>query len=220
MGIKECIMEDIFTNIYKKKTWGKGSGTGSKLSNDNLKYIELLKSIITKYNITTICDIGCGDWEFSKHINYDKMNIEYTGIDCVEHIIKENDKLYSGDNITFIHKSISKDYIPSGYDLIIIKDLIQHWDDETILSFLGKLISKNKYVFSTNGYKFMRDPSKNSLKKRDINNKYRYFPVSINKYHLKKFKSKSIMVSEHRAKQMILFTDCNKCLKDNDDDSN
>ena len=37
MGIKECIMEDIFTNIYKKKTWGKGSGTGSKLSNDNLK---------------------------------------------------------------------------------------------------------------------------------------------------------------------------------------
>ena len=66
----------------------------------------------------------------------------------------------------------------------------------------------------------MRDPSKNSLKKRDINNKYRYFPVSINKYPLKKFKSKSIMVSEHRAKQMILFTDCNKCLKDNDDDSN
>ena len=47
-----------------------------------------LKEIIIQNKDKVICDIGCGDWEFSKHINYDKMNIEYTGIDCVEHIIK------------------------------------------------------------------------------------------------------------------------------------
>ena len=41
-----------------------------------------------------------------------------------------------------------------------------------------------KIDFFNNGYKFMRDKTKNSIKKRDINNNYRYFPVDIDKYPL------------------------------------
>ena len=51
----------------------------------------------------------------------------------------------------------------------------------------------------------MRDPSKNSLTKRDINNQYRYFPVDINKHPLNTFKEQCIMDQTHRAKQMLLF---------------
>ena len=39
-------MEDIFTNIYKKKIWGNGSGSGSNISKDTLKYINILEDII------------------------------------------------------------------------------------------------------------------------------------------------------------------------------
>ena len=198
-------MEKAFTEIYDKKRWGGGSGSGSKVSPDNLKYIGILEDIIKTNDIKTVCDIGCGDWEFSKYINYNKMGVNYTGIDCVKSVIDSNIQKYKKDGIDFKHKSIDENYIPEGYDLIVIKDVIQHWEDKDILSFMKKIIDKNEYVFSTNGYKFMRDPSKNKIEKRDIKNQYRYFPVDIDKYPMNVFKSKCIMECKHRAKQMVLL---------------
>ena len=196
-------MEEAFTEIYQKKRWGNGSGTGSKLSFDNKKYIELLESIIEEYNIHTICDIGCGDWEFSQYINF--KDCEYLGIDCVKSVIDSNIKEHTVSNINFEHRSVEDEYFPNGYDLIIIKDVIQHWEDEDIIKFMKKLLMNNKYVFSTNGYKFMRDPSKNSILKRDINNQYRYFPVNIDRYPLNTLKMECLMRFERRAKQMLLL---------------
>lgn len=201
-------MEYIFTNIYKKNIWGNGSGSGSNISKDTLKYINILEEIIKENDIKSICDIGCGDWNFSQFINFD--NIEYLGIDCVKYVIDENIKKYKKTNINFEHKIISDDYIPKNYDLIIIKDVIQHWTDEDIIKYLPLILKNNKYVFSTNGYKFMRDKNKNNITKRDINNKYRYHPVDINKYPLSLFKDNVVSITNHRAKQLILFTNNNK----------
>lgn len=199
-------MENIFTNIYDKKIWGNGSGSGSNVSKDTLKYIQILESIInnSEYNIKTICDIGCGDWEFSQFINFGDK--EYLGIDCVNYIIKINQDKYEKENIKFEHKIVNDDYIPKGFDLIIIKDVIQHWKDEDILKYLNEILINNKFIFCTNGYKFMRDKTKNDLKKRDINNKYRYHPVDIDKYPLSEFKEYVLSENKYRAKQMILFT--------------
>ena len=110
--------------------------------------------------------------------------------------------LVAGD----IGKVVDDNYIPKGYDLIIIKDVIQHWTDEDILNYLNQILINNKFVFCTNGYKFMRDKSKNDLKKRDINNKYRYHPVDIDKYPLLEFKEHVLTNNKHRAKQMLLLT--------------
>ena len=35
-------MEEAFTTIYQKNRWGNGSGSGSNMTIDNKKYIELL----------------------------------------------------------------------------------------------------------------------------------------------------------------------------------
>ena len=56
----------------------------------------------------------------------------------------------------------------------------------------------------------MRDKNKNNITKRDINNKYRYHPVDINKYPLSLFKDNVINITNHRAKQLILFTNNKK----------
>tara|TARA_B100001094_G_C18184444_1_gene802872 strand:- start:2388 stop:3002 length:615 start_codon:yes stop_codon:yes gene_type:complete len=196
-------MEEAFTEIYKKNRWGNGSGSGSNMSPDNKKYIEILEGILKDYGIKTICDIGCGDWRFSQFINF--KGCKYLGIDCVKSVIDENKKEYTKKNINFEHKSVEDNYIPSGYDLIIIKDVIQHWEDEDIIKYMNELIKNNKYVFTTNGYKFMRDKSKNELTKRDINNNYRYFPVDINKYPLNSIEMDCLMKHERRAKQMLLL---------------
>ena len=197
-------MEDAFKNIHKKNIWGGGSGTGSKMTRNNKKYIEKLQKVIKDKDINSICDVGCGDWEFSQYIDFSEK--EYLGIDCVPDIIKKNKERFSKDNIHFEHKVIGKDYLPKGYDLIILKDVIQHWTDEDILKYLNEILINNKFVFCTNGYKFMRDKKKNDLKNRDINNKYKYHPVDVDKYPLSEFKEYVLTENKHRAKQMILFT--------------
>tara|TARA_R100000963_G_C4617781_1_gene86203 strand:- start:80 stop:682 length:603 start_codon:yes stop_codon:yes gene_type:complete len=196
-------METAFTEIYAKKRWGEGSGSGSKMTPDNKEYISLLQSIINEKGIQSICDIGCGDWGFSQYINF--AGVQYLGIDCVKSVIDDNKRKYEKENINFQHKSIDANYIPEGFDLIIVKDVIQHWEDDEILHYMDHIIKKNKYVFSTNGYKFMRDPVKNTILKRNINNPYRYHPVSLDKYPLCEFKQHSIMIKHRRAKQMVLF---------------
>ena len=201
-------MEEAFTEIYSKNRWGNGSGSGSNMSLDNQKYIEILEGILKDYKIKKICDIGCGDWRFSQYINF--TGCKYLGIDCVKSVIDTNKNEHTKKNIKFEHKSVEDNYIPSGYDLIIIKDVIQHWKDEDIIKYMNELIKNNKYVFTTNGYKFMRDKSKNNLTKRDINNQYRYFPVDINKYPLNSIEMKCLMKHERRAKQMLLLKEKEK----------
>ena len=199
-------MENIFTDIYTKNIWGGGSGSGSNVSKDTLKYINLLETIINtkEYDINTICDVGCGDWSFSQFINFGDK--EYLGIDCVKSVIDKNIELYEKDNIIFEHKIVDDNFIPKGYDLIIIKDVIQHWTDEDILKYFNEILINNKFIFCTNGYKFMRDKTKNDLEKRDINNKYRYHPVDICKYPLNQFKDYVLTNNKHRAKQMLVLS--------------
>ena len=112
---------------------GNGSGTGSNMSRNNNKYIELLESIMEQYKIKTICDVGCGDWQFSQHVDFGDR--KYLGVDCVKSVIDENIKNFKKKNINFQHKSIGDDYTPKGYDLVIIKDVIQHWTDEDIIKY-------------------------------------------------------------------------------------
>ena len=72
-------MEDAFKNIHKKNIWGGGSGTGSKMTRNNKKYIEKLQKVIKDKDINSICDVGCGDWEFSQSIDFSEK--ENLGID-------------------------------------------------------------------------------------------------------------------------------------------
>ena len=161
-------MEESFTKIYDKKIWGGGSGTGSKMSRNNLKYIDVLQSVLDGNEIKTICDVGCGDWEFTQHIDFGDR--KYLGIDCVKSVIEANKKKFKRKNVKFEHRVIGDSYIPEGYDIVIIKDVIQHWTDEDIIKYFTRIVKNNKLVFCTNGFKFMRDQSKNKLKKRDMRN--------------------------------------------------
>ena len=87
-------MEEILKKIYDKNKWGGGSGTGSNMSRNNKKYIDILNEILHNkdYKIKSVCDIGCGDWQFSRYIDF--KGFEYTGIDCVKSVIDENKKTY------------------------------------------------------------------------------------------------------------------------------
>ena len=156
-------MESTFTNIYDKKKWGSKNGRGCSGTGSNNRptpdirwYIKTLVQHISDTDSKTICDVGCGYWEFSKTIDW--SGLHYTGMDCVKSVIENNQKCYSSDNIIFKHQDAVS--IPEGFDFVILKDVIQHWDSDVIVEVVPQIIKKNKYVFLANGYMFGRDRTK------------------------------------------------------------
>jgi 2-polyprenyl-3-methyl-5-hydroxy-6-metoxy-1,4-benzoquinol methylase len=128
-------MKTVFDNIYKNKIWYKGSGSGSLVSNTK-DYISFLEEYIVANQIKRIVDLGCGDWQFSKTINWD--NLHYLGVDLVESVIENNIEKFSQPNIRFECVDVLSYDLPST-DLIIIKDVLQHWPNQEVINFLNKI---------------------------------------------------------------------------------
>ncbi len=142
--------EDIFTDVYNRGEWGRNeegqghSGEGSTEENTRI-YRCFLEQFLASKQIKSVVDLGCGDWQFSKLINWDGIN--YTGIDVVKHVIDKNQALYSAPNINFIHSN-GLFNLPEA-DLIICKDVLQHLPNEIIALFLPQL-SRYKHCLITN----------------------------------------------------------------------
>jgi hypothetical protein len=138
-------MKQIFTEIYAKNGWGYGSGEGS-LPQNTETYRTFLQQFIRDRHIRTVIDYGCGDWQFSRLIDW--RNVYYLGLDVVDSLIEHHNSTYRANNIKFKAIDGVPDELPDG-ELIIIKDVLQHWSNNTILSFIPK-IKKYKYALITN----------------------------------------------------------------------
>jgi len=142
-------MKDIFTNIYLNKEWlqicGTYSGPGSSIECSK-PFVDFLQEFITVNNIKSILDIGCGDFNLFKHLKLD--DIQYKGIDIVDFIIKDNIEKYSSSNIKFKCKDVTQEKETDIYDLIIIKDVLQHLSYESILAILNNINGKNLFLIN------------------------------------------------------------------------
>ena len=133
----------MFDTIYKYNLWLFGSGSGS-LKINNYYYLDFLKKLLKEKNIKSVCDLGCGDWQTLKHINWD--NTRYLGIDCVQKVIDNNIKCYEKQNVKFMCKNILEYAIPES-EVYIIKDVLQHLSIKHIHILLNTLKTKKfKYI--------------------------------------------------------------------------
>ena len=153
-------MKIQFTEIYDKELWGvgRGSGTGSSLF-ANRKYIRWLENFLKDNNIKSVIDFGCGDWQFSQHVKWG--DIDYLGLDIVESVIETNKKQFPA------HKFVCDiDVFPylKDRDLIIIKDVLMHWPDEQIETFLDRLIKQDIRILLVNSATTTTQKAKRKLK--------------------------------------------------------
>ena len=141
---------NIFKYIYIYNLWGFESGSGS-LSQNNKQYIDFLNQFIHSHiDIHRIIDLGCGDWQLHRHIDF-KEN-KYLGIDIVKEVIDNNRTHYSTDKIQFkCVNFLDVDFILPRGDLLIVKDVLQHLSNSNIRIFLDKLqMNSYKYILITN----------------------------------------------------------------------
>jgi len=137
--------KEVFNQIYRENRWGFGSGSGSTVENTN-QYRWFVQNFIRSNKIRSIVDIGCGDWQFSKLIDWSGIN--YIGLD-VSDVVLENTRIFARPGISFQEANALKDPLPQA-DLAILKDVIQHWTNAEILEFWPKL-QNFKMALITNG---------------------------------------------------------------------
>lgn len=202
--------EQVFEEIYAKEKWGKGrgSGTGSDPKYCE-KYLEFLSNMLNeeKYRIESVLDIGCGDWQLYEGFKWPK-DVEYTGCDISAAAI---DLAKTRTDMELIKAASIEDtlYIIDRYpnDLILIKDVMQHWTDEEIAYFLSelKLITDWKYVLISNNWKFHRDPTKNGQPR--VMDRYSWAPIPVDHPALVEFGFKPIFrYPKGGFKQVMLTT--------------
>jgi SAM-dependent methyltransferase len=130
-----------FDKIYNESHWGYKSGPGS--DPDFAKpWIDIVNSFLEKNDVSTVIDVGCGDWRIGKHLNLEGK--DYTGVE-VSTVMFSETVLNSADNIKFINGDFQTLDIHHA-DLIIIKDVLQHLSNSSIYTMINKIMEKSRYA--------------------------------------------------------------------------
>jgi len=145
-------IEKVFTDIYLKNLWGGKlgefySGDGSSHHYPD-RYGEMVKEFIHKKRITSVVDLGCGDFVVGSKIQ--EAGIQYVGVDIVQELIKENQKRFSNSDVSFQCLNILTDPLPDG-ELCLVRQVFQHLSNAEISLALQKIRSY-PYVIITEYY--------------------------------------------------------------------
>lgn len=193
----------IFTNIYETSRWGsnkdaayKGSSGGGSSLQRNINYVKFLRSFIQEQSISSVVDLGCGDWRCGS-ATYDDISIKYIGYDAYDKVIIANASRYP--KYTFIHLDFfthRKDLIKA--DLCILKDVICHWKNEDIYTFLDYLIANKlyKYILICNG----KDQNKDDT---DVEVTGNWRPLSANFLPLRKYSPEILLYYDIKEVSVI-----------------
>jgi len=193
-------MEQIFTHVYENKIWGDNqnsdysgsSGGGSDTNYNKDTYIPIFKKIILDKKITSVVDLGCGDFRCGKLL-YEDMDVTYTGYDTYQKVVEYNAKQFPSPKYSFHHLDFYtyKEKLEHA-DLCILKDVLQHWSLEYIYTFLDYIVQHKmfKYVLICNcGYQKKHNTDIPTGEFRPLSGQYfplkKYNPIVIGIYHTK-----------------------------------
>lgn len=168
-------MNQRFEEIYATNEWKHGSGEGS-LAEHTRGYVSFLERFLQERRITSVVEMGCGDWQFSKHVRWGAAR--YQGYDVVRSVIAANQAQHAREGVSFQLYSGDPAELPAA-ELLIVKDVLQHLSDSAVARFLPHL-SRYRYALLTNCVN-PRGPTVN----RDIaDGDFRYLDLRLAPFHL------------------------------------
>ncbi|MBX9873511.1 MAG: class I SAM-dependent methyltransferase, partial [Beijerinckiaceae bacterium] len=134
-----------FSEIYAEGRWGPGSGIGS-LPDNARPYAALLQAFLRDNAIRSVVDVGCGDWQFSRLIDW--SGIDYRGFDVVPAVIEANRAAFGGATVRF---DLLDDLgaLPAA-DLVLCKDVLQHLPLEDVAAYLELFTTQFRHALVTN----------------------------------------------------------------------
>lgn len=121
-----------FTQMYQKNGWFLAesvSGPGSTLrATEPLR--AMLPQIIRDFNVRSLLDAGCGDFNWMKEVNL--RMVEYIGVDVVNNeIIEHNIACYGSANRPFMIADVTRDDLRRA-DLILCRHCLSHLPNQCV----------------------------------------------------------------------------------------
>ena len=143
MGLKEQ-----FSTIYRDNLWQSKesvSGSGSELKATKHLIDKFHYMIHDAFEINSILDIPCGDFNWMKEVNL--HGIKYIGADIVEELVEKNNFDYPLNEFHCL--DITSDPLPM-VDLVFVRDCLGHLTDANIFKALKNIqASGSKYLAVT-----------------------------------------------------------------------
>ncbi len=138
---------EVFSTVYEEQIFGSAPGqeyySGDGSAEQFAKsYVELVADHIAQHGITSVVDLGCGDFRIGSKIA--PLVPQYRGIDIVPQLIEHNTRHYGSERVHFECRDIVDDPLPAA-DLCLIRQVFQHLNNSEILCVLNKL---NDYRWS------------------------------------------------------------------------
>ena len=138
-----------FSLIHRYNLWSSSesiSGPGSELSR-TIRIREFLQYFIQKYQIKSILDVPCGDFNWMKQV--DLTGIKYFGGDIVDSLITANQRAHGSDLVKFGLVDIIESELPMS-DLVIVRDLFIHFSPPNVSAAINNIIkSKSSFLLTT-----------------------------------------------------------------------
>jgi hypothetical protein len=156
VGCRPNFLEQRFSEVYGKALWGDDetrSGWGSKCNSGHVQTaLEILRMVIPKYNILSVADIPCGDFNWQPLFLSDHAQVAYIGYDIVGSMIVDNKR--KNPNREFRQLDITKQ-VPAKADLILCKDMFNHLTYADIRHAIGNMKrSGSTYLLASNDFTF------------------------------------------------------------------
>jgi len=143
---RQSPLTQTFNRIYSEGVWGRDvAGAGTSGSGSTLEitreYRAYLQEFIKKHRVTSIVDAGCGDWSFSRTIDW--ADASYLGVDIASDVIEADRKNHEKGKIAFRVGDITEE-LPAA-DLLISKDVLQHLPNALVQKFIRNNLRRGKY---------------------------------------------------------------------------
>lgn len=143
----------IFENIYDNKLWhGGGSGHGSDPGVAR-PWVDQVNDTMRRCSVTSVLDAGCGDWRMWPTDSF--AGIDYLGVDVVPAVIAANRAAHGSTSRTFQVADLSTADLPAA-DMLITKDVWQHWENAQVLQFLDRNAAKYRVIIAANDIRLHR----------------------------------------------------------------
>ena len=124
------------------------SGSGSSL-NATYETRQFIPHLVKEYNIKSMIDLGCGDWNWMSTIRGEFPDVEYQGWDASEEMLDENTKNYGNENTKFFYKDIIENDYPK-VDMALCRDVMFHLKPEYTLRIFDNIKKAGiKYLLAT-----------------------------------------------------------------------
>jgi SAM-dependent methyltransferase len=146
VGPHTAALRDTFSRIYGDETWTDKlpdmprSGRGS-LYEHSRSVVQFVEDSIERGDVTSIVDVGCGDLTYmSKIAPVVSGAVAYVGYEIVPELVAEHQRLPWGE---FRFGDVTAPGFRADADLVIVKDVLFHLDDEQVGAALANLAASN-----------------------------------------------------------------------------